>query len=171
MDTAWVTSLGGPLILVPESACHYWGGAPRGPLDGDGDYGRACAVDGYVGLIDVGPANALVLGDMPARTTFLPEHGVLFREIAADDDLDPSATVARFLPKIEWEPVLSWNVAEPAILFDSAYDYPHLIAAGEERLRINLAPGRYEVQAAYVEIPEEACLILVRLARSSSWPR
>lgn len=71
-DNTWVTSAGGPLILIPESACHHWGGAPRTYPDDEGDYGRACEVDGYVGLIDVGAAQALVLGDMPARTTFLP---------------------------------------------------------------------------------------------------
>jgi Immunity protein 21 len=162
-DTTWVTSLGGPLILIPESACHHWGGAPRDYPDHEGDYGRACAVDGYVGLIDVGTTKALVLGDMPARTTFLPEHGVLFREITADDALDPSATVARLLPEIEWEPKLSWEVTEPVILFDSAYDYPHVIDANEEHLRVSLTPGNYDVQAAYLEVPDEAYLILVRL--------
>jgi hypothetical protein len=65
-DRTWVTSAGGPLILIPESACHLWGGAPRTYPDEEGDYGRACDVDGYVGLIDVGAAQALVLGDMPA---------------------------------------------------------------------------------------------------------
>ncbi|HEX5118288.1 MAG TPA: hypothetical protein VFW65_24145 [Pseudonocardiaceae bacterium] len=29
-------------------------------------------------------------GDMPAPTTFLPEHNILFRETAADDGLDRS---------------------------------------------------------------------------------
>jgi hypothetical protein len=39
MALTWVTSLGGPLILVPESACHHWHGASNAfPED---DYGRA----------------------------------------------------------------------------------------------------------------------------------
>ena len=69
-----------------QSVCHHWAGAPRTYPDDEGDYGRACEVDGYVGLIDVGGAQALVLGDMPARTTFLPQHNVLVREIAGDED-------------------------------------------------------------------------------------
>jgi hypothetical protein len=166
METTWVTSLGGPLILIPESACHLWGGAPRGYPDDEGDYGRACAIDDYVGLIDVGPTKALVLGDMPARTTFLPAHGILFREVAAEDDLDPSTTVARLLPEIEWEPGVSWEVAEPVILFDSAYDYPHVTDANEEHLRVSLVPGRYDVQAASIEVSDGAYLILVRLLAS-----
>lgn len=170
MDTMWVTSLGGPLIVIPESVCGLWGGAPRDYPDHEGDYGRACAVDGYVGLIDVGPAKALVLGDMPARTTFLPEHHVFVRVIAAADGLDPSATVTRLLPEIEWEPGPDWEITEPVILFDSTYDYPHVVDTGEERLRINLVPGSYGIQAAYVEIPDEAYLILVRLLASRDRP-
>lgn len=164
VDTVWITSLGGPLILIPESACYQWGGAPDDYPDHTGDYGRACAVNDYVGLIDVGPAKALVLGDHPADTTFVPEHGILLRVIASGDDLDPTTTVAELVPDVEWEPGLSWEVTGPVILFDSAYDYPHVIDAENGRLRVNLARGRYDVQAAYVEIPDEAYLILIRLA-------
>jgi hypothetical protein len=166
MNTTWVNSLGGPLILIPESACPLWGGAPRDYPEHEGDYGRACAVDGYTGLIDVGSAKALVLGDMPARTTFAPEHNVLVREIASDDDIDPSAMVARLLPEIEWEPGPSWEITEPVILFDSACHYQYVIDANEDRLHLDLTPGRYDVQAAYIEIPDEAYLILVRLLAS-----
>ena len=99
MQAAWVTSLGGPLILVPESACPLWGGAPPNYLDEEGDYGRACDVDGYIGLIDVGHTTALVLGDHPARTTFLPDHGILLREIAGSDDDQVLTEVLRPFPR------------------------------------------------------------------------
>ncbi|MFE4874332.1 Imm21 family immunity protein [Streptomyces sp. NPDC056682] len=79
MTHTWVTSMGGPLILVPESACHLWGGAPRNYPDDEGAYGYACAVEDLVGFIDVGPVKALVLGDDPAATRFLPGLGVLVR--------------------------------------------------------------------------------------------
>ena len=173
VGTVWVTSLGGPLILIPESACYHWGGAPEDYdyPDHTGDYGRACAVNDYVGLIDVGPTKALVLGDHPADTTFVPEHGILLRVIASDPDLEPTPTVSALLPDVEWEPGLSWEVEEPVILFDSAYDYPHVIDANEERLRVNLAPARYDVQTAYVEIPDEAFLILIRLAADNDASR
>jgi hypothetical protein len=166
VNTPWVTSLGGPLILIPESACPHWGGAPRNYPDDEGDYGRACAVPGYIGLIDVATTTALVLGDQPARTSFVPEHRLLWREIAADIDLDPAAEAASLLPTVEWKPGLTWKVTEPLILFDSAYDYPHVLAASEEHQRIDLTPGRYHVQPAYIETPT-AFLILVRLLPSN----
>lgn len=58
-----------------------------------------CEVYGYVGLIDVGGAQELVLGDMLARTKFLPQRNVLVREIAGDeDDATLSALVADLFP-------------------------------------------------------------------------
>ncbi|MET8326547.1 Imm21 family immunity protein [Streptomyces sp. NPDC005181] len=160
-DNTWVTSAGGPLILIPESVCHHWGGAPRTYPDDEGDYGRACAVDGYVGLIDVGAAQALVLGDMPARTTFLPQYDVLVREVAGDeDDAELPALVADLLPRVEWEAGPTWTIKEPVVLFDSVYESTEI--ATEEHLRIDLPAGNYLVDAGYIEVPSEY-LIIVRL--------
>ncbi|MFG2417824.1 Imm21 family immunity protein [Streptomyces sp. NPDC048448] len=161
-NNTWVTSAGGPLILIPQSACHRWGGAPRTYPDDEGDYGRACDVDGYVGLIDVGTTQALVLGDMPARTTFLPQYNVLVREIAGDeDDADLPNLVAELLPRVAWEAGPVWTITEPAVLFDSVYDSTEI--AAEEHLRIDLPVGNYLVEAGYIEVPSEY-LILVRLS-------
>jgi len=129
MDSTWVTPLGGPLILVPQSACPLWGGAPPNYPDEEGDYGRACAIDDYIGLIDVGHAQALVPGDYPARTTFLPGHRILLREIAGRNDAEVLAAALGALPAIRWESQLTWEITEPLILFDSAWDYPHVVSA------------------------------------------
>ena len=79
------------------------------------------------------------------------------------DDFDAAAAVADLLPSITWKSTLNWDITEPLILFDSAYDYAWVLESDEERLRIDLPPGRYHVQATYLEIPEEAYLLLVRL--------
>jgi hypothetical protein len=167
-ENTWVTSAGGPLILIPQSVCHHWVGAPRTYPDDEGDYGRACEVDGYVGLIDVGGAQALVLGDMPARTTFLPQHNVLVREIAGDeDDANLSALVADLLPRVEWESGPTWTINEPVVLFYSVYEPTEI--ATEEHLRIDLQTGEYLIEAGYIEVPSEY-LILVRLLRDQLPP-
>ena len=163
MENTWVHSLGGPLILIPQSACQHWTGAPRNYPNEEGDYGRACAVDDFIDLIDVGPARALVLGDDPARTTFLPAHGILLREIAGDDDDEIREAAIRLLPAMSWSSRLLWEVTEPLVLFDSVYDYGHVAADSKEHIHVDLAPGRYTVEAAYLEIPDTAHLILVRL--------
>ena len=38
---------------------------------------------------------------------------------------------------------------------------------GEEQLRIDLTPGRYTAEAAYLEIPDTADFILIRLTPST----
>ncbi|WP_433351889.1 Imm21 family immunity protein [Microtetraspora malaysiensis] len=158
---AWVTSLGGPLILVPESACRHWQGAPIEHSGSEGDYGRACAVDGYIGLIDVGPTQALVLGEEPADTTFLPEQKTLLRWCAAEsaDDLVEAAIEVIDSGTVPEDEELIWAVHEPLILFDSAFSHKEITS--EEHLRIELTPGRYTVRAAYIERPK-TWMILVR---------
>ncbi|WP_329266743.1 Imm21 family immunity protein [Streptomyces sp. NBC_01451] len=162
MSHTWVTSMGGPLIMIPESACQYWTGSPPTYPDDEGDYGRACSVEDLIGIIEVGPTQALVLGDDPAATTFLPEHSLLVRQIAGDPDVDYSPAVAELLPQVVWDSRVEWTVQEPLVLFDSVHDHTEI--ESEEHLHIALAPERYMVEAAYAEIPDEASLILVRFA-------
>ncbi|MEV4363317.1 Imm21 family immunity protein [Nonomuraea sp. NPDC049625] len=68
----WVSTAGGPLIAIPQSELNTWAGVNDndGPVETWGDYGRACAVEGYIGTVTVGARQALVLGDdlSPGRT-------------------------------------------------------------------------------------------------------
>lgn len=90
----WVASNGGPLIVLPLEIAHHWRGIspPPGVAASEGwiwgqpdgpvcDFDRACQVDDYVGMVDVGPGVGLVLGDDPMATTFLPsgDGGILLR--------------------------------------------------------------------------------------------
>ncbi len=63
---SWVDTLGGPHILVPQSALPYWDGAPMNA--------------------SVGPAHALVLGSEPGLTTFLADRKALVRWVGADSE-------------------------------------------------------------------------------------
>ncbi|MGW2593604.1 Imm21 family immunity protein [Streptomyces sp. NPDC001515] len=85
--------MGGPLIVIPVSALDAWRGCTEsGMVVGDGvdpdDYDRACAVDDLAGAIAVGGdgVQALVLGDEPATTCYMPEHHVFLRWLAADSE-------------------------------------------------------------------------------------
>ncbi|GAB1819109.1 Imm21 family immunity protein [Herbidospora sp. RD11066] len=152
----WIETMGGPLIAIPESACRHW----QGGLENGEDYWRACAVSGYVGLIEVGTAQALVLGDVPALATFLPESRIFVRWLGADSAADIIDAATEAVESAQWEEELVWDVREPVILFDSVLGYDMI--AEEEHLRVDLPPGRHTVRAATVET-ESVTAVVVRL--------
>ncbi|GIH66330.1 Imm21 family immunity protein [Microbispora siamensis] len=156
----WVDTLGGPHILVPQSALPYWHGAPMDSSEDEGDYGRACSVQSYIGPIQVGPAEALVISE-PWLTTFLAERKALIRWVGAnsEQELVDVATEVMDAESVPEDEEVTYTVEEPLVLFDSVYGHDDV--APENRLVIDLAPGRYTVRAAYVEHPR-ASLILVR---------
>ncbi|MFE7171344.1 immunity 21 family protein [Streptomyces sp. NPDC057616] len=155
----WVESGGGPLIAVPETVLPFWAGA-----DGEenaSDYDRACEVDGFVGLLPVGDSAALVLGDEPAATAYLPEHGTFVRWWAANSEDELLSGVPAALAAADWGQEVHWVVPGPVVLFDSAF--PGGETQRTETLRVELAPGRYAVRAANVQPGPETWLGLVQL--------
>jgi len=157
----WVESGGGPLIAIPETVLPFWAGA-----DGDDmscDYDRACDVEGFIGLLPVGDTRALVLGDDPASTTYLPEHGAFVRWCAADSEDELLAVVPAALARAAWEPEVEWTVPGPVVLFDAAW--PGTASGNTDHLRVVLEPGRYGVRAAHVEPGPETWVGLVQLRR------
>ncbi|MFD8519691.1 Imm21 family immunity protein [Streptomyces capillispiralis] len=154
----WVESGGGPLIAVPEAVLPFWTGA-----DGEetaSDYDRACEVDGLVGLLPVGDSTALVLGDEPAPTAFLPEHGTLVRCVAGHSEAEVLASVPEALHTAPWGPETPYEVRGDLVLFDAAW--PGDRSTGTDHVRLALAPGRYAVRAAEVQPGPETWLVLVR---------
>ncbi|MFB9352720.1 immunity 21 family protein [Streptomyces heliomycini] len=155
----WVESGGGPLVAVPEAVLPFWTGA-----DGEetaSDYDRACEVDGLLGLLPVGDATALVLGDEPAATAFLPEHGTLVRWIAGDSEAELLASVPAALHTARWQPEVHWKVPGTVVLFDAAW--PGTGSTGTDQVSLTLAAGRYAVRAARVQPGPETWLVLVQL--------
>ncbi|MFI0483804.1 Imm21 family immunity protein [Actinomadura sp. 9N215] len=147
----WVESGGGPLLLAPASQLAQWGGVDDddGPVETWGDYGRACAVEGYIGLVSVGSLDGLVLGDEPAMTTYLPDERLILRWSAADSEAELVAAAKKAAPTAPWEEHLTWDVDGPVVLIDSAW--PGSSPEPGNHLLVDLAPSRYTVRAAYVE--------------------
>lgn len=121
--------MGGPLIVIPVSALGAWRGSTgSGMVAGDAtdadDYDRACAVDDLAGAIAVGGSGvqALVLGDEPATSCYLPEHRAFLRWLAADsaDGLKAAAEAVLADPATRWEECGTWVTDGPAVLMDSA---------------------------------------------------
>jgi len=161
----WISSEGGPLLVAPQSVLSSWTGATGldGPVETWGDYGRACSVDGYIGLVALGERQALVLGDEPAMTTYLSSERLFLRWVAAHAEDDVVDAARRALQGgVEWdltEGVL-WEVDGPVVLFDSAWASTEL--EPDNHLVVDLEPATYRVRAAYRE-DGESWMVLVHL--------
>jgi hypothetical protein len=189
----WVVSNGGPLLLVPGEHLLSWGGVEP-PADGrridaqfrfNGrdepatDYDRACDVSmaGYVGLLDIGTGQGLLLGDEPLSTAWLPAAtssdggddtgGLLIRWVYANRKADVVAALAH-VPQTAWrdEGVVLRVGHEPLYLLDAACPGSEL--EGDSYLTIPLPPGRYAIATAEYEPDSHTSLLLHRLTRVSS---
>ena len=98
----WVSTNGGPLVIIPVEIAHLWRGdgglgLPNGDLSlvwetvkTRTDYGRACGIEDYLGVLQVGPGRCLVFGDEPLATAFLPtqDGGIFVRWVHAESEED-----------------------------------------------------------------------------------
>lgn len=151
-ELSWVGSLGGPLIVVPVSALQQWGASTDDP----DDYDRACAVEGWAGIIPVGAqASGLVLADEPALTCYLPERSVFVRWLAADSETELLNAAEAVLndPATQWEDCGVWVSDGPAVLMGSAEagaDLGTMYPDGRgspEQAAVPLVAGRWKVRA------------------------
>ena len=135
-ESSWVTSAGGPLILIPQSFATT-GAAPRAPTPmtkaTSGAPARSTAT--WDSSMSEAHRRSSWVTCRPAPCSFT--SNVLVREIAGDEnDASLFALVADLLPRVEWESGPTWTVDEPVVLFDSVYESTE-IATGEH-LRIDL---------------------------------
>lgn len=170
IDLSWISSAGGPLLLLPESLVGHWRGsfsASEENSQSQTDYDRACSVEGYVGVINVNAGQGLVLGDEPMQTSWLPLSeqlgGVLVRWQWAPDEKHVNEAMTD-LSRLAWEPPThTFRVSDKVLLlFDAA-------CSGNDpgdALNIDLLPGQYSIESTHYEPDEETSLILHRLSRT-----
>lgn len=176
MTLTWVESLGGPLVVVPVSALAVWQGSTPSGVIAD-DYDRACAVDDWAAAIPVGGegAQALVLGDEPARTCYLAGRRAFLRWLAADSEAGLLAAAERVLADraTAWNDCGTWVSDGPAVLMDSAFAGAELgtayVGGGmPEQAPVPLPAGRWTVRAIHAEADERNWVGLVQLLPQSS---
>ncbi|MFI6503962.1 Imm21 family immunity protein [Nonomuraea typhae] len=149
---SWITSLGGPLIALPESVIGTWRGA-LGPDDDDDppeedtDYWKVCELYGLAAVFEHAGRDALALTDVPAPATYLPGRSLLVRRLAQAGDQEIVSGIGEIARTARWESIAPLTVTEPLVLFDSVYPG----AEAPEAIRLDLSPGRYEVRAVHHE--------------------
>ena len=158
----WLTSAGGPLILLEKEFLSNWKGVFSN------DYNRACAISDYIGLINVGQGKGLIIGDEPFPTLWLPQNkqeGLLVCWNYAENEEE----VLKFCQKIPekiWKATnLNLEVLKgPLILFDSAASGNDLL----DSLSIGLIPGAYQIKTAIYEPNPLTSLIIHKISIKNS---
>jgi hypothetical protein len=155
-----IQSLGGPLLVIPEHALPLWHGA-YGP-DGEDDWPEdetdywavSEQVTDYADVVDVRGVPALALANGRSPTRWLDPERLFVQQLAVGREPDTIGAVRRLLASVRWQHHADWTVDAPGVVIDSAEYGPAVNA--EERLRIDLPPGRYRVRSAYREPTPDA---------------
>ncbi|MFE5843836.1 Imm21 family immunity protein [Streptomyces niveus] len=144
MSLTWLETEGGPLIVVPRTALSHWTGT-------EGDYDRACAVMDLVGVLELPHgAEALVLGDEPLSTAYLPEHRVLVRWCYAESEEGVAEIILAGLPTTEWDEGPVMSTTGDLVMFDAAY-FGTEVGTLTDSTALELGAGRYRVDSASIE--------------------
>ncbi|NQU24810.1 MAG: hypothetical protein HQ567_26300 [Candidatus Nealsonbacteria bacterium] len=178
----WISSEGGPLLLLDERSLDRWGGvvdeitgtpnneswSPGGKCT---DYDRACRINEYLGRIPVGDAEALVLGDLPMQTAWIPgghrDDGVLVRWMFAESEEEVVDSL-RIIPGGIFRREFLFRVEGPKLLlFDSGLAGRNVKSRPEEYLSIELEPGLYQIETAVYEPDEKTCMVVHRFKLSA----
>jgi Immunity protein 21 len=155
----WVSSMGGPLVVVPVSLMGAWGGfGDAGERDGSAvvtDYDRACAVAAHAGVIDLraGTGQALVLRNTPTAC-YVPQQRLFVQWVGADSEerLIAAAETVLSNTTTEWQPCGTWEVDGPAVLMDSFLGGSGLsiedarVAGLPQPASVPISPGRWTVR-------------------------
>jgi hypothetical protein len=157
----WISSAGGPLVLVPTSVLYYWN--ESSPQNGCAtDYDVACSVDDYIGVVLWRQVHVLVLDDEPHQTAFWRDsQGVLFvRWMYAPDEASVTEHLkgirSRLLDPVE---VVDFQVNEQEhVLLDAAAKGSH----PNELLRVRIDPGNYRV-TTHLDKPTKQLGLLIHV--------
>jgi len=176
----WISSSGGPLVAVPEQLLESWSGVDP-PADGRRlkvkarwdptrpatDFDRACDVEEPIAALAIGDGSVIVIGGEPPMTTFVPrpDGGLLVGWI--DGETEAESTLLEHLEGRDFDGdtgvVAMIEVSPgPLVVFDAACPG---IEVEEDRLVLDLYPGRYMASATPFEPDAHTSLSVVRLQR------
>lgn len=144
----WISTKGGPLVVLPRRLAIGWNGASPERRD----YDQACSVQDYLGVVPWEGRQILVLGDEPFQaTTWMqaPRIGILRWMYAPSEQ----ALLQCLEPSIWEQPIeeARWEAVEAEhVLIDSGLRG----TAATEVLQLALTPGDYRI-ATYLVKPSE----------------
>lgn len=176
----WIESAGGPLILISDKSYKLWSGILRRSsyLDNkteeaydflsadETDYGKACLVEDYLGIVSIGDDTAIILGDEPLMTTsfYSVDNRVIIARIYYCED---SESVDSNLKIIDINSIENWRFAlavklssDRQYLFDSACSASMLEKGSNDCLLMNIKHGDYKIWTSIYEPDDKTKLII-----------
>lgn len=168
----WVNSSGGPLVLMDSGLAELW----RGTIGNSGsslavtDYERACLINGFIGKVDVGGGEAIVLGDEPAQSAMVKIESGLFmvvRWVWADNEADVLKSLEGPLLSKDFEDC-GFTIALPTgnpTLFDSALSN----GIAENGAVLITEPGKYRASTLWHRPTPNLNIIVHQFALKSDW--
>lgn len=159
----WMESGGGPLLLAATPLLAHWSGtAPSERTAGETDYQRACAVGNEIDTIDLGDAQAVVLGDEPNRTVmFLRASDLLLvRWRWANSEEELLAALRDALDQLSFISAGTFlTVPGEHLLFDSAFSGTEVA----ESSSVILEASDYAIDTATFEPSSSTSALIHRL--------
>ena len=178
----WIESAGGPLLLLSEQSFGNWGGvlalasgpaahASYIPGGKPSVYDRACSVEWYIGLIEIGAEQGVVLGGEPLRTAWLPVRGksggIIVRWVFGESESEFLGWLEK-IPEAIFRSDGTLVVKEPKLfLFDAAVAGRNVKKRPEEYLSIELEPGTYEITTAVCQPDAWTSMVVHRFSPAS----
>src|SRR5688572_2978425 len=176
----WIESAGGPLVLVSDNSYKLWSGILRRSsylnnkieetddfLNADeADYGKACLIQDYLGVVSIGDDTALVLGDEPLLTTVF--HSIDNKVVIArlyygesEESLDKRLRTIDLNSIKDWEFSLTFKLSsDRQYLFDAACSANLLNKESNGYLPINIMHGDYKLLTS-IYAPDDKTKLLV----------
>jgi hypothetical protein len=166
----WVTSEGGPFVLMNIPTANSWLGVyglsstEWGDKNYVNDYDRACSIENYVGLITSDSNPIMVIGDLPYDLSWFPDgddRGLIVKWIGADSDEDVKEAISHLNhDKFEYFPWEFIITDSDLVLFESSKKIDEVL---DNRLNIKLLPGTYKVAFQNIEPNDFVSLHIIKL--------
>jgi hypothetical protein len=150
----WIDSNGGPLLFLEKKLFSIWHGIDlcKGSQT---DYERACGIYDFIGIIPVGQGYALVLGDEPMHTAWIPNSDLSGGMIARIVYTESEEAVNRMLGKneIKFQKSITDDIifeidSRDLCIFDSSYAFSDTAI---DKIEFELSPGKYTVNTFFFE--------------------
>jgi immunity protein 21 of polymorphic toxin system len=157
----WISSAGGPLVLLPLDSLADW----QGNANGDGapsDYDIACAAEGYTNALIVRNMSVLVLNDEPLQTAFLRDAtGAFFVRwmyAPGQPEVDTALAVMRgqLGPAVE---AVDFQADTPNLVLMDAAEQGAGPSLGD-RLSLHLEAASYKVSTHIYKPSSEVALLI-----------